>query len=122
MAHGRPGAPRGPRPKSAFDLRLGVPAASDPCWEIQSRPLLDYLKQRRSETIDHIVAWGVAQGLGGTGVRQLLAWLSFTDRAHYDAEEGLWRAGAGPRVVIPAVVEDVPEVTKLVIPWPRDVG
>jgi hypothetical protein len=69
-------------------------------------------------TIDHIVSWGVELGLGGTQVRQVLAWLSLTDRVHYDEEERLWRVGPGPRVEQPArEVDAVPEAAKLVVPW-----
>jgi len=77
--------------RASFDLRHDVPEARDPGWPEASRELRDFIG--KAATIDRVVDWGERSGLGGTRVRQVLAWLSLQGLVHYDVERKTWLGG-----------------------------
>ena len=75
--------------------RLDVPPARSPAWAVVTLPLFALLRER-PRTIDEVVAWGREQGHTGALTRHLLAWLSFRDLVHHDADSRTWCVGRDP--------------------------
>ena len=73
--------------------RVDVPRVDSPWWAGATAPLLAYFGSG-GLTIDEVVEWGREQGLSGSMVRHMLAWLSFRGLVYYDDVFARWRTAA----------------------------
>lgn len=71
--------------------RVDVPRVDSPWWAGAAAPLLAYFGGG-GRTIDEVVEWGREQGLSGSMVRHMLAWLSFRGLVYHDDVSASWRA------------------------------
>ena len=80
------------------------PPVSDPSWQLLTAPLLRYCRQH-PHTIVEIVDWGRCQRFSGSLIRHMLAWLSFTQKVHYNVATKRWRVGAEPAKIMDSTDE-----------------
>lgn len=79
-----------------LDFRLAnVPPARDPWWVDVTLPLLGFFREG-SKTVDEVVAWGKERDHTGSMIRHMLAYLSFMNQVHYDADLRIWSIGPSP--------------------------
>lgn len=67
-----------------------LPNACDPAWEKWSAPLLVFLHSPRNWP--KLFAWAKEHHVSRWTVRQLVAYLSFTDRVDWDDTKRSWQA------------------------------
>jgi hypothetical protein len=82
--------------KPEMDFTWGVPAVRCGGWLAWTAPLLAWVLSK-DRTIDEVVVWGKDNRHNGSTIRHMVAWLSFTDKIHYDPLSKSWRQGPEPK-------------------------
>jgi hypothetical protein len=82
--------------KGDLDFRSApVADAGNPIWDPLTAPLLAFIAEQDRPVAD-IINWGKGRKIMGMVIRQMLAYLSFKNRAHYVTSDKVWRVGAEP--------------------------